>query len=131
MLHHIIDILKADGSVTSYVAADNIFPLVRLQGSELPAVTVQLVSTEPIDTKDRRVDYDEFTVEVTTFFGDPRNAWLTCLAIRSALDNFAGNSDVGQIRMQNMASDVFEGTDVFTFTQQYSVHMTERTTANP
>jgi len=131
MLHHIIDILKADATVTSYVAADNIFPLVRLQGSQIPAIVVQLTGTEPIDTKDRRVDYDEFTVEITIVFGNPRTAWLSALAVRSALDNFAGNNDVGQIRMLNMASDIFEGTDVFTFTQAYTVHMTERTVSNP
>ena len=131
MLHHIIDILKADGTVTSYIAADNIFPLVRLQGSQLPAIVVQLTATEPVDTKDRRVDYDEFTIEITIVHGEPRTAWLSALAVRNALDNFAGNNDVGQIRMINMASDIFEGTEVFTMTQAYAVHMTERTIANP
>jgi hypothetical protein len=131
MIHHIINILKADADVTSYVASGNIFPLIRLQGSQLPAIVIQLIGADPQETKDRAVDYDKYIIEVTSLQDNPREAWLTCLAVRAALDNFAGNTDIGQIRMQSVVSDVFESTDVFTLTQQYEVFMTQRTTANP
>lgn len=131
MIHHLIDILKADSDVTTYVNANNIFPLVRLQGSQIPAIVLQLTGTDPQETKDRTVDYDRYTVEVTSMHDNPRENWLTCLAVRNALDSFDGNADVGQIRMTNANSDVFESTDVFTITQQYEVMMTRRTISNP
>ena len=131
MIHHLIDILKNDAGVTNYVASGSIFPLIRLQGSQLPAIVIQLIGSDPQDTKDRLVDYDKYMVEVTSLQDNPREAWLTCLAVRNALDTFAGNTDVGQIRMQSVVSDVFESTDVFTITQQYEVFMTQRTVANP
>lgn len=131
MIHHLIDILKADSDVTTYVNASNIFPLVRLQGSQIPAIVLQLVGTDPQDTKDRLVDYDRYTVEITCMHDNPRENWLTCLAVRNALDGYAGDNDLGQVRMTNANSDVFESTEVFTITQQYEVHMTRRTIANP
>lgn len=131
MIHHLINILKNDNDVTTYVSADNIFPLVRLQGSQIPAIVLQLVGTDPQETKDRTPDYDRYTVEITCLHDNPRENWLTCLAVRNALDSFEGNSDLGQVRMTNANSDVFESAEVFTITQQYEVFMTKRTIANP
>ena len=131
MIHHLIDILKNDTDVTNLVDGNSIFPLIRLQGSQLPAIVIQLIGSDPQETKDRVVDYDKYIVEITSLQDNPREAWLTCLAVRNALDTFAGNTDVGQIRMQSVVSDVFESTDVFTITQQYEVFMTQRTVANP
>jgi hypothetical protein len=131
MIHHIINILKSDSDVTSYVDADNIFPLVRLQGSTIPAIVIQLVGVEPFETKDRQVDTDMYNVEITSMHENPKSAWLTCVAVRAALDDFAGNDDVYQIRMTNAVSDVFESTEVFTITQNYEVMMSERSISNP
>ena len=131
MIHHVINILKADSDVTTYVPANNIFPLVRLQGSQIPAIVLQLVGSEPFDTKDRSPDFDLWRVEITVFNENPKDTWLACLAVRNALDSFAGNDNVRQIRMTNAVSDVFEQIEVFSVTQQYDVLMTKRTIANP
>jgi hypothetical protein len=123
MIHHVITRLKAYAPLTAIVKPEQIFPLYRLQGSELPAITVQLVGTEPADTKDRRIDYEMHTVEVTVFSTSPKEAWTASQHARDTLDGWAADA-ILQTRFLNQGTDVFEATEAFSVTQRYQIHMT-------
>jgi len=114
--------LKATASVTSYVDADNIFPLFRLQGSTIPAIVVQLVNTTPQDTHDEAFDAFIHEVEITTIGEDPKFVWRASQQVRQKMNNYANVS--GRLsggRFLNQATDIFEATDVFSVTQRYSI----------
>ena len=121
MIDQIITALKNTSSVTTFVPADNIFPLIRLQQSDLPAAVVQLVDTEPIDTKDDSFDLDVHTVEVTTIAEHPRTAWRASGQIRLRLQGYT-DTYIIQTRFVTQATDVFEATEVHSVTQRYECH---------
>jgi hypothetical protein len=123
MIHLVISRLKAYGPLTAIVKPDEIFPLYRLQGSEVPAITVQLVSTDPTETKDPRIDYEVHTVEITVFSTSPKEAWTASQHARDTLDGWAADA-IKQTRFLNQGTDIFEATEVFSVTQRYSIHMT-------
>lgn len=123
MIHLVITRLKAYGPLTAIVKPDEIFPLYRLQGSEIPAITVQLVGTEPAETKDPRIDYEIHTVEITVFSTSPKEAWTASQHARDTLDGWASDP-IKQTRFLNQGTDVFEATEVFSVTQRYTIHMT-------
>lgn len=122
MIDHIITALTSTASVTVYVDADNIFPVFRLQGSTLPAITVQLVGTDPAETKDG-VTMDDHTVEVNIFHDSPRSAWKVATAIRERLEALT-DAEVKEVRFLNQATDVFEATESHSVSQRYTVSMT-------
>lgn len=121
MIDKIISTLTSTTSVTDFVPADNIYPLFRLQGGELPAVVVQLVGTTPVDTHDHKPDVDEHSVEITVFHVEPRSAWRVSVAIRQALERENSISGIDQVRFETQATDVFEVQDAFSVTQRYGM----------
>ena len=128
MINHLIDILKATEAVTDITTTSRIFPLIRLQGSEVPALVLQLTGATPNDAKDLPSDLDENSVQVTGFATDPATAWALMEAVRDALDGYSGGVIAG-IRFQTHASDVFETTEVFSITARYDV-LTSRSSSN-
>lgn len=122
MINLIINALKNDQVVLQYVSADNIYPLFRLQGSDLPAVVIQLVNTTPIDTHDVVTDMDLHTVEITTINLDPQTAWKTSQQIRRSLESNTTISGIDRIRFETQATDVFEVQDAFSVTQRYEMY---------
>lgn len=121
MIDTIITALKATTSITDLVPADNIFPLFRLQKSDLPAIVIQLVDTEPVETKDDAFDLDVHTVEITTLTEHPKTAWRTSVKVRQRLQGFA-TEPIVQSRFVTQATDVFEATEVHSVTQRYQFH---------
>lgn len=121
MINTIITALTSTSSITNLVPADNIFPVFRLQGSTIPAITVQLVDTEPIETKDTDVDLDVNLIEITTFHQSPKSAWRVATTIRQRLQGYAGD-DVIDTRFVTQATDIFESTEVHSITQRYNCH---------
>jgi len=118
MINYVMDRLEEDAQIPAS------FPLVALQGATLPAVVVQLVNTDPIDTHDKLSTVDEHTVEVTVLENNPKNAWRTSGRIRNQLDGWTSTDDgIVFSRFENQATDVFEGTDVFSVSQRYLIHM--------
>lgn len=121
MINLVITILKANGTLTNLVPDTRIYPLIQLQGGTIPAVVVQLTGTAPNDTQDKVSEYDNNAVEVTSIADNPAEAWAISEAVRGALDGYTGGS-IAQIRFTSQATDIFEGTEVFSVTQSYSVH---------
>lgn len=121
MIHHVIQRLSASTTITDETGT-RIFPLFRLQGSETPAITVQLVGTEPADTKDSTANFESHTVEITVFHTDPASAWTLATASRTQLDGWS-DANVKHARFVNQATDIFEATEVFSVTQRYEIQM--------
>lgn len=123
MIHHLINQLKASPDVVAITTADRIFPLIRLQGSTVPALVLQLTGCTPDDTKDGASARDVHQVQVTGLATDPATTWELMEAVRAALDNFQ-SSDLAEVRFLTHASDIFESADLFTITATYtaSVH---------
>ena len=124
MIHHIIGRLGQSANLSQYVN-DRIFPLVRAQNSELPCAVVQMVSMRANDTKESSSALFVYTVHVTMFASDPETCWRCSIYARNILNNWSGNDDVKQVRLVDMASDVFEATEAFSFTQEFDVFSTE------
>ena len=118
MINYVISRLAEDSNIPEA------FPLVALQGAQLPATVVQLVSTEPIDTHDTLSTVDEHTVEVTVLNDSPSQAWGDSQRIRTQLDGWSDTAQkIVSSRFDNQATDVFEGTDVFSVSQRYLITM--------
>ena len=67
---------------------------------------------------------DEHTIEVTILEDNPKNAWRTSGRIRSKLDGWSDDTySIVTSRFENQATDVFEGTDVFSVSQRYLITM--------
>lgn len=118
MIDIIIQALANTQSITQYVPADNIFPVFRLQQSTLPAITIQLMGTDPQHTHDTHVDMDINMVEITTFHESPRQAWKVAGQIRARLEGFS-DGDIVDAIFDTQATDIFESTEVHTITQRY------------
>lgn len=123
MIHNLIARLKQDTHVTAITTADRIFPLIRLQGSQVPALVLQLVGATPEDTKDLTSTLDLDVVEITGLAKDPATCWTLMEAVRDSLDGWASGY-VAEVRFRTHASDIFESSDLFTITATYSVRMT-------
>jgi len=121
MIHHVIQRL-ADSAAVASETAGRVFPLFRLQGSDIPAITVQLTGTEPVGTKDRLTDYEVHEVEITYFHDSPKAAWELSVTCRDLLDGWSNNA-IKQSRFVNQATDIYQATEVFTITQRYEIHM--------
>ena len=120
MIHLIIKRLKLTSDVTDITTADRIFPLIRLQGSQVPAVVVQLVGGTPTEAKDETSQVDDNLVEITALATDPATAWTLSEAVRSSIDGYSAGY-LAEVRFQNHASDIFESTDLFSITARYLV----------
>lgn len=124
MIHHIINRLKNDSTLTDLCPASNIYPLIRMQGSTLPAISIQIMNLEPKDTKSQTSNLDRITFHVTAFHDNPREAWAITERIRFLLDGWSDDGAVQESRIRDLASDVFESTEVFSFTQEFEIFMT-------
>lgn len=120
MIHLIIQRLKASTDVTDITTADRIFPLIRLQGSQVPALVVQLVGGAPTETKEETSHVDDNLIEITALAKQPAQAWALSQAVRDSLDGYTSGT-LADVRFQTHASDIFESTDVFTITTRYLV----------
>lgn len=125
MINYVIKALTQTSSVTDLIPAQNIFPLFRLQGQSLPAITVQLVDTQVEGTHDMVQRTFTHTVEITTFHENPADAWDACVAIRGKLDGTSLHATLPEVRFVTQATDVFEVTEAFSVTQRYTVYETQ------
>ena len=124
MINHLITKLKQTTAVVNYTTRDRIFPLIRLQGSQVPAVVLQLVGCTPEDTKDTTSSVEVHVVEVTGLAVTPADCWTLMEAVRDALDGWDGDDTAVQwVRFATHASDVFESSDLFTITATYRVRV--------
>ena len=109
----------------------HVFALKQIAGATLPAVVIQLVGIEINPTKDGGSSTDVNKVEITTIAESAREAWKMATLLRKGFENQTINdSDEGvylaDIQFSNWASDVFEGSDLFTITLQFDAFQTQR-----
>ena len=109
----------------------NIFAMKQIAGATLPAVVIQLVGIDINPTKDGGSSTDVNKVEITTIAESARDAWIMATLLRKGFENQSINdSDEGvylaDIQFVNWASDVFEGSDLFTITLQFDAFQTLR-----
>ena len=123
MIDVVISALKSSSSVTTYVDADNIYPLFRLQGGTIPAIVVQLVDTTPVDTHDQAIDMDVHVVELTIFHTNPKGAWKTGEAVRARMESLQ-DLRIKETRFITQTTDVFEVQDATSLSQRYECSMT-------
>ena len=124
MINHIIKALTVSSSITDLIPATNIFPLFRLQGSNLPAITVQLVDSQPEATHDLQQATFTHTVEITIFHEDPESAWTASQEVRKKLDGQALHATLPETSFATQATDVFEITEAFSVSQRYTCYET-------
>jgi len=109
----------------------HVFALKQIAGATLPAVVIQLVGIDINPTKDGGSSTDVNKVEITTIAESARDAWKMATLLRKGFENQTINdSDEGvylaDIQFSNWASDVFEGSDLFTITLQFDAFQTQR-----
>jgi hypothetical protein len=122
MINYLIDRLKATTEVTAVVGTSKIYPLSRLDGTAIPAIVLQMTDCEPVESKDRTLNLDLTTVEVTTLADNPKAAWDLSVYCRRSLNNFT-STEILSCAFTGWASDVFEARDVFTITSTYAVRV--------
>ena len=108
----------------------HVFALKQIAGATLPAVVIQLVGIDINPTKDGGSSTDVNKVEITTIAESARDAWKMATLLRKGFENQTINdSDEGvylaDIQFSNWASDVFEGSDLFTITLQFDAFQTK------
>ena len=120
MINYLIDELKLNTNLVAVVGT-NIVPLSRLEGSSTPAVVLQMVDADAEEVKERALNIDLTTVEVTTLATTPKQAWDLSILIRTSLNGYTLADDILSCQFSSWASDVFESTEVFTITSTYIV----------
>jgi len=120
LINFLIDELKLNTSLVAVVGA-NIVPLSRLEGSTTPAVVLQMVDADAEEVKERALNIDLTTVEVTTLATTPKQAWDLSILIRTSLNGYRLEDNILSCQFSSWASDVFESTEVFTITSTYIV----------
>ena len=75
MIGDIISILQAESNVTDLVSSSNIFAIQRKQGTELPAVVVELIDIKTSETKHLSSDLDVITIQVTAYADTPKESY--------------------------------------------------------
>jgi len=123
MIGDIIDILQADATVTSLVASTNIFAIQRKQGTEVPAVVVDLIDINTSETKHLSSDLDFITIQVTAYDDNPRDSFNIAVACRDELDNHV--QTIGgvtyEIRFDDLETGIIPGDETFVTIAEYLV----------
>ena len=109
----------------------HVFALKQIAGATLPAVVIQLVGIDINPTKDGGSSTDVNKVEITTIAESARDAWIMATLLRKGFENQTMNDSnegvyLADIQFSNWASDVFEGSDLFTITLQFDAFQTKR-----
>lgn len=89
MIDLIYKALSDDGATTAIVA-DRIFPEVRQQGSDLPALLIDLNGVSPVHTNKNRIKADDVEVTVTAFARGVGDCLALSKTAQSVLENMTG-----------------------------------------
>lgn len=124
MINGILKILQSAQTVTAYVPAGRILPLVQVQGDEFPAILVDLEGTRPNDSKSSTSRIDVNDVAVVVVSESAKNAYQIAQACRTVLDGFSGPSDdvqIAECRFINWSTDADDGGRLFILSSAYTV----------
>lgn len=124
MINGILYKLQTTASVTAYVPAGRILPLVQMQGDETPAILVDLEGVRTNENKSATSRADDNDVSVIVIAETAKQAYLIASEVRDTLDGFAGESDgvqIAETRFLNWATDQDDGGRLFVLTSAYVV----------
>ena len=119
MLDLIFDKLQNDSDLTAVVGT-RVFPYLRTQGSELPAVMFEQTNAKFTPTKNTTSVNDEFEFSVNCFSEQISEAWTMHTIVRTIFEGLSGsftiNSNAYEIEstiLDTVASDVMDDGNVF------------------
>ena len=124
MINGILKKLQDSATVTAYVPAGRILPLVQMQGDEVPAILVDLEGTRTNESKSATSRADDNDVAVVVISESAKEAYQIASACRDVLDGFAGESDgvqIAECRFVNWATDEADGGRLFILSSAYNV----------
>lgn len=132
MIGDIISILQAESNVTDLVSSSNIFAIQRKQGTELPAVVVELIDIKTSETKHLSSDLDFITIQVTAYADNPKESYDIADACRLELDNFVGevNRRFYEVRFDDLETGLIPEGETFVTVGEYLV-TAKRTPSSP
>ncbi len=132
MIGDIISILQGETHVTDLVSASNIFAIQRKQGTELPAVVVDLIDIKTNETKHLSSDLDFITIQVTAYADNPKESYDIADACRVELDNYVGtvNSTSYEVRFDDLETGLIPEGETFVTVGEYLV-TAKRTSYSP
>ena len=132
MIGDIISILQAESNVTDLVSSSNIFAIQRKQGTELPAVVVDLIDIKTSETKHLSSDLDFITIQVTAYADNPKESYDIADACRLELDNFVGevNRRFYEVRFDDLETGLIPEEETFVTVGEYLV-TAKRTPSSP
>ena len=132
MIGDIISILQAESNVTDLVSSSNIFAIQRKQGTELPAVVVDLIDIKTSETKHLSSDLDFITIQVTAYADNPKESYDIADACRLELDNFVGevNRRFYEVRFDDLETGLIPEGETFVTVGEYLV-TAKRTPSSP
>ena len=126
MIGDIISILQNESTVTSLVPSSKIFAIQRKQGTELPAVVVDIIDIETSETKHRSSDLDFVTIQVVAYHDNPRESFDIADVCRRELDNYVGTIRGAEyeIRFDDLETGIIPGDETFVTVAEYMVTVT-------
>lgn len=110
----VAQILINDSEVIS-LTGGRIYPVAMPQAADFPAVTYQLISTTPNNTKQRPSVYDETEFQVNIFAEMMADAVEISGHVRRALDGYSGTVqevDIPVVQFTGMNDDLSDDQDV-------------------
>lgn len=128
----VIDILRDDATIGSLIGGTGtsarVYPIQRPQNEGLPALTVDVDSTTPHDTKDGVSTLDEVFLTVISYAYDYDDSLDLASSCRTALDRVSGtfNTEVIQsIQFLNQTTEVEEINNrvIYWTEQEYKVRI--------
>jgi hypothetical protein len=99
MLEFGLQHLISNASAFTTLAGTRLFPVLLREAETLPAATYQLITTRPLYTLNKRINFTQSRIQFDTWAGDYVSAKNLMAAINAAVDNFSG--------------DLVDGTHVF------------------
>lgn len=122
MINGLLYKLQTTASVTAYVPAGRILPLVQYQGDTLPAILVDLEGVRTNESKSATSRVDDNDVSVIVIADAAKEAYQIAAEVRDVLDGFGGESDgvqIAETRFLNWSTDQDDGGRVFILSSAY------------
>ena len=126
MIDAVYTLLNASSSITDLVGT-NIFPFIREEETDMPALMMETTSIKPVDTNSGS-KAAAYNVDVHAYTQTAQQANALMVLVRSALDRVEGvvnDYDIAFSHVLSMDTDVLAGGRVYTSTVSVSFHINE------
>jgi len=102
-------ILKALNTILKAESINDVYPVIIPQGIELPASTMQLIGDEPNPAKGETSQFNELSVQISTFANNYSDSISRDQQIKTILDGYRGKPDNMDILIiYDGATDLYE-----------------------